>query len=228
MSTSRTNKLWVDGGPGVGRRMLRDLSERPATHYTDVSTPGETPAPSTDGQLVRWQSVRLRVQTRMKAGRQQARVQGRTVANGYWLVKPGGQIQAMPKLAAADLTPIASVPGYGWLGVSPAAQRRLQEAVRVSFTGERAPLLLNGGKLTPQRLHDALGLPAAQRPPTGAQNPDFIGARVNLKGYEQSTASAVVSYVDPETITVARLPLDGRSATLVDRFAGTSAYYVVR
>jgi hypothetical protein len=221
----RANKLWADAGPGAGRTVLRDLSGRAAAGFTDISVAEDMPAPSSDGQLLSWQTIRLTVQTRVRRGAREARVRQDIVRAGVWLVRPDGRIRSLPRLAASGAVPERAVPGEGWLGTLTRDGGRIVP-VRIALDGRVSALRVSGANLTPQRLHAALGLPEDQRPPTGKENADFVGATVSLQGYEPATHSAVVSYTDPYSVTVARVPLDGQAPTLVERHRGSATYLV--
>lgn len=231
-----SSHLSIDAGPGTRRMVLRDLSSRPRELVTDVVKARQGPAPSSDGSLIAWDRERLQVETRRRAGRLQARVAHYGAHGGWWLVSAAGTIRPLPEVEKQGVYPSAAVPGEGWLGAGPESDTDdtvsvtvrhtpVPPVVRISLAGRVTPLELQGRTLTARRLHDALGLPAADRPA-----PDTGGSSwpevVTLQGYETATRSAVLSYGHGNLVTTARVPLDGSRPTVVDQVSDPSVSYV--
>jgi hypothetical protein len=222
----RITTLRVEAGPGApGRVTWR--RRRPASAAV-VRFQALAPTGTTSGALILWDSTRLRLHTRRLHGRLQARVAVIRGTAGTWRIAPDGRRRTLPAAVAGRTTPIVSLPDGGWLVQSSTVVRgqRVNRPARTTADGRIVPLRVAGRPITPWTLHDALGRPPTERLPV--PDPEFGSPDVPVRmvGFEQATNSLVVVYDEANGEGVARIPLDGGRASLVELVPGLGVGYI--
>jgi hypothetical protein len=215
----RSRDALVLVGPGGGRRTLWSARRSAAggTVGFDASESGP------GGTVVAWERAAYSLQTRRRAGRPQARLRRRIVAEGQWIVSPAGRRTTF-RTRAQEGERLVSVGGpagaHGWYGlVRDRRDRYAIATVTPDGTVRRVPLA--GRPLTDRALHRALGL--------GASGTVVFGtSTLGAVGYEAATDSLVVSYLvrrgsDDLRQVLARVPLGGAAPSLVQPLQGPSS-----
>lgn len=219
----RPQRVWVLAPDGRASRPLLGGRATPSHGLADLHvTAGDT----TSGPLLtRQRGPRLRLETRARRGRLQARVVVRPPRSGaveQWRLEPGGRLVAVPRLRARRFVPSVPLADGSWLGERFVGTAK--DLVRTRMVpalgrpdGSGRDLTVGGQVVTPRRLYAALALPPGDAP--APADPTLrLASSVLLVGLERSTRSAVVRFTDRrERDVVARVPLDGGAPTALDR-----------
>jgi hypothetical protein len=204
----------VLGPDGASVRTLWSARRSAAAGIDDVSGAASGPT----GTLVGRERVRHRLRTRTRAGRLELRLVERRGPRVLWQVDDAGGRTPIPSRSAEGDRFGASDPVGTPDGWAQAAMARHGTALLgvASADGATRRVLVGGRPVTVRALHDALALPAGDRPDDRVSS-TYLG----VAAYEASTRSLIVGYGDAADRSVlARVPLDGGVPTLVTRTAG--------
>jgi hypothetical protein len=204
----------VLGPDGASVRTLWSARRSAAAGIDDVSGAASGPT----GALVGRERVRHRLRTRTRAGRLELRLVERRGPRVLWQVDDAGGRTPIPSRSAEGDRFGASDPVGTPDGWAQAAMARHGTALLgvASADGATRRVLVGGRPVTVRALHDALALPAGDRPDDRVSS-TYLG----VAAYEASTRSLIVGYGDAaDRPVLARVPLDGGVPTLVTRTAG--------
>jgi hypothetical protein len=212
----RTTTLWAEPAAGSAARVAWRGRLRPSDGVPRFQA--LVPTGPSSGALLQFETLRLRLQTRRRDGRLQARVIPRSGAAAIWRITPDARRRTLPAPANQTIQRFAS-PAGGWFGT---VVRTFRDDTRSSLPAHIAPdgrvdeIRVGGRPLVSRSLHDALGRPAARRIPP--PDPDFGEgeAEVRIVGFERVTNSLVVVYDEADGQGLARVPVDGRPPVLIE------------
>jgi hypothetical protein len=212
------NALWAEAGAGRPRQTFwssRDTPSSGLTSFDQLVRPG-----AASGALLVVFRTRYGLSTRRNDGRLEVRIDTRISDPEVWSIRSGRAQRPFPAVARSVTFVVAPTADGGWVGEANGGDL----PVRVTAQGEVTPLTLGGRPIMPAALREALGEPPSSRLPSPGQHPRSLPERVEVIGFEQTTASAIVSYYDRVGRVVARVPLDGRPPSVVERAEPQDTY----
>jgi hypothetical protein len=210
--------LWAEAGAGRPRETFWSSSDSPASGFRgfeQLVRPG-----AASGALLVTNRRRYTLSTRRDDGRLEVRIDTRISDPEVWSIREGRARRPFPGVARSVTFVVAPTPDGGWVGGADGGNR----PVRVTAQGEVIPLSLGGRPITPAALREALGEPPSSRLPSPGDHPRSLPEYVEVIGFEQATSSAIVSYYDRLGRVVARVPVDGRAPSVVERAEPLDTY----